>query len=99
MFEGIQHIRSDYTRSRKVYAASSVGGVVTGPAATQSRTLTVADRCDRCGAQAYVHVVLPGGGDLMFCRHHAQAYSAKLSEVATEIRDESEKLDLSPDRG
>jgi hypothetical protein len=35
----------------------------------------------------------------MFCRHHAQAYSAKLSEVATEIRDESEKLDLSPDRG
>lgn len=28
------------------------------------------DRCDRCGSQAYVHVVLPSGNDLMFCGHH-----------------------------
>lgn len=32
--------------------------------------LTNQDRCDRCGSQAYVHVVLPSGHDLMFCGHH-----------------------------
>ena len=58
--------------------------------------LTALDRCDRCGAQAYVRVVLAGGGDLMFCRHHARAYGAKLDEVALEIHDESAQLDMSP---
>ncbi len=43
------------------------------------------DRCDRCGAQAQVRVVLPGGGDLLFCGHHARAYDAKLREIAVEI--------------
>jgi hypothetical protein len=61
--------------------------------------LTAIDRCDRCGAQAYVRVVLPGGGDLLFCRHHARAHSSKLDEIAVEIHDESDTLDLSPTRG
>ncbi|HEY9388616.1 MAG TPA: hypothetical protein VIR27_02460 [Mycobacteriales bacterium] len=43
------------------------------------------DRCDRCGAQAKVRVVLPGGGDLLFCGHHARAYDAKLREIAVDI--------------
>lgn len=31
--------------------------------------LTAQDRCDRCGAQAYV-IYLKDGLELLFCRHH-----------------------------
>jgi hypothetical protein len=58
--------------------------------------LNATDRCDRCGAQAYVRVVLAGGGDLLFCRHHARAHGDKLGEIAAEIHDESDLLDPSP---
>ncbi|WP_019147860.1 DUF7455 domain-containing protein [Timonella senegalensis] len=54
-------------------------------------TLTAADRCDRCGAQAYVRVVL-GAGELLFCAHHARAHADKFAQVATEIHDETERL-------
>ena len=54
--------------------------------------LTASDRCDRCGAQAYVRVVLPGGSDLLFCRHHAKSHDSKLREMAVEYHDESDKL-------
>lgn len=37
---------------------------------TPVRTLTVADRCDRCSAQAWVLIVLPSGGELQMCLHH-----------------------------
>ena len=43
-----------------------------------------ADRCDRCGAQGKIRVVL-AGGDLVFCGHHARAYDAKLRTVALEV--------------
>lgn len=36
---------------------------------TKKKTLTVHDRCDRCGAQAYVKVT-GVTGELMFCGHH-----------------------------
>ncbi len=51
-------------------------------------TLTAADRCDRCGAQARVRVVL-ASGDLVFCAHHAKAYEAKLRNSAVQWVDES----------
>lgn len=54
--------------------------------------LTAADRCDRCGAQAYLRVTLASGGELLFCGHHAKAHSAKLSQVALKIQDETSKL-------
>lgn len=54
--------------------------------------LTATDRCDRCGAQAYVRVTLPSGGELLFCGHHGRAHSAKLSQVALRIHDETDKL-------
>ncbi len=54
--------------------------------------LTAADRCDRCGAQAYVRAVLPGGGDLLFCAHHGREHAVKLREVAVDIKDESARL-------
>ena len=56
------------------------------PAGTPS--LTAADRCDRCGAQARVRVVL-AAGELLFCAHHGKAYEPTLRETALEWHDES----------
>ena len=55
-------------------------------------TLTAGDRCDRCGAQAYLRVFLRSGGELMFCAHHAAAHREKLHEVAVRIHDETARL-------
>jgi hypothetical protein len=54
--------------------------------------LTALDRCDRCGAQAYLRVELAGGGDLLFCAHHAREHGDKLREVAVALQDETDKL-------
>ena len=43
------------------------------------------DRCDRCGAAAMVRAVLPGGGELVFCNHHANRYADSLEKVAVSI--------------
>lgn len=37
----------------------------------RDKTLTTLDRCDHCGAQAYVHVaIIDKPLTLMFCGHH-----------------------------
>ncbi|MGJ6979031.1 DUF7455 domain-containing protein [Aestuariimicrobium soli] len=59
---------------------------------TEDRALTAADRCDRCGAQAYLRVTLPSGGTLLFCAHHGRAHQDKLQQVALKIQDETEAL-------
>jgi len=46
---------------------------------------------DRCGAQAYVRVVL-ASGDLLFCGHHAKAYEDKLKQTAVDWVDETATL-------
>jgi hypothetical protein len=53
--------------------------------------LTAADRCDRCGAQAYVRVQLPVG-ELLFCAHHAREHAPKYSALATHVQDETDRL-------
>ncbi len=58
--------------------------------------LTASDRCDRCGAQAYVRVILLSGAELLFCAHHAREHESRLREVAAEIHDETERLDDTP---
>ena len=58
----------------------------------ESTPLNALDRCDRCGAQAYVRAVLATGGELMFCAHHGKEYAEKLKVVAAKIQYESEKL-------
>ena len=58
----------------------------------ESVPLNALDRCDRCGAQAYVRAVLLNGGELMFCAHHGKEYAEKLNAVAVAIQDESERL-------
>jgi hypothetical protein len=57
--------------------------------------LTAADRCDRCGAQAYVRARLHAGGELLFCAHHGREHIPKLRDHA-EIHDESERLNDTP---
>jgi hypothetical protein len=57
-----------------------------------TKPLNALDLCDRCGAQAYVRVLMPGGGELLFCAHHSREHSEKLAEVAIEIHDETGKL-------
>lgn len=54
--------------------------------------LTAADRCDRCGAQAYLRVTLASGGELLFCAHHARKHSDKLKQVALRIQDETDRI-------
>lgn len=59
--------------------------------------LNASDRCDSCGAQAYVWVS-GVSGDLLFCAHHynkimsnAVGYD-KMMKFAYQIVDETEKL-------
>lgn len=54
--------------------------------------LTASDRCDRCGAQAYLRVHLASGSELLFCAHHAREHGEKLKTVAVNVHDETSKL-------
>jgi hypothetical protein len=54
--------------------------------------LTALDRCDRCGAQAYMRVTLESGAELLFCAHHAREHGDKLREIAKHVHDETQKL-------
>lgn len=54
--------------------------------------LSAANRCDRCGAQAYVRARLASGGELYFCAHHGRQHLPKLAHLAVEIHDESDRL-------
>jgi hypothetical protein len=55
-------------------------------------TLTAKDRCYRCGARAYVRVLLPSRLELLFCAHHNRQYASALTKIAVEIRDETDRL-------
>ena len=65
-------------------------------AVAPSNSLTAVDRCDRCGAQAYLRVELSGGGELLFCAHHAREHGDKLREIAVHVHDETDRLTDSP---
>lgn len=65
---------------------------MTTATALSATPLSALDRCDRCGAQAYLRVRLPGGSELLFCAHHAREHGEKLREVAEYFHDETGKL-------
>jgi hypothetical protein len=71
--------------------AESENATASGPRACSWR-LTAVDRCDRCGAQAYVRVLLPGRLELLFCAHHNRQYASALANIAVEIQDETIRL-------
>jgi len=49
-------------------------------------------RCDRCGAQAYVAVVLNSGSRLDWCAHHFDLHFPALWDSVLHIRDERDRL-------
>lgn len=57
-----------------------------------SAPITAADRCDRCGAGAYLRVVLRSGGELLFCGHHARLHLDAVRPFAARIDDETARL-------
>lgn len=54
--------------------------------------LTAQDRCDRCGAQAYVRAVLTNGGELVFCSHHHREFATGLKAASIAIHDQSDRI-------
>jgi len=52
------------------------------------------DRCDSCGAQAYIRATLPAGGQLLFCGHHGRKNKEKLIALGATWHDESDRLTL-----
>lgn len=57
--------------------------------------LAVADRCDRCGGQAFALATV-ADVDLLFCGHHFAAHRDALERVATRIVDERDRLRRRP---
>lgn len=62
------------------------GGMENESSMMESNGLKVADRCDACGAQAYVEVVM-NSGSLLFCAHHARKFKDSYEKTAVQIRD------------
>lgn len=56
--------------------------------------LRIADRCDRCGARAYVAARI---GDhetpLMFCAHHFRRWESRIRAAASEVLDQRWRLE------
>jgi hypothetical protein len=61
-----------------------------------TKPLNANDLCDRCGAPAYVRVVLAGSAELLFCAHHNRQHAHALARVAVEIQDETARLTAKP---
>ena len=67
------------------------------------RVLKLADRCDRCGAQAFARATIrhdvAGASTLtefMFCGHHFAEHEATLYLVAVRVVDERAHINLKP---
>jgi hypothetical protein len=54
-------------------------------------TLTASDRCDICGAQAFIRVKLENG-ELMFCGHHGNANKEKLQPIMIDWHDQTSAI-------
>ena len=63
---------------------------------TAAKPLTLSDRCDSCGAQAFVSVSFPTGSDLLFCGHHYRQHETALAAQGGEARDERHRINEKP---
>jgi len=62
-----------------------------------SDTLNNTDRCDQCGAQAFVWVNMPNSkAGLLYCGHHFNRNEEGLREYAIDIIDERYKINSKP---
>jgi hypothetical protein len=46
---------------------------------------TANDQCDRCSAAGKLRIMTAGGGDLVFCGHHANKYAEDLAKIAVQV--------------
>jgi hypothetical protein len=58
-------------------------------------SFTAHERCDRCGAQAFVRAVLTTG-DLLFCAHHGREFGTGLAAVALLVEDGTAAINARP---
>jgi hypothetical protein len=61
--------------------------------------LKVADRCDRCGAQAFFVALLEdceSKQELLFCAHHGRFHAPSLVEQGFDVLDFSDRLNEKP---
>jgi hypothetical protein len=63
--------------------------------ATLTREMTLADRCDLCGAQAFVRAVFIAG-ELTFCGHHGRELRIPLQREALLVEDGTELINATP---
>lgn len=61
------------------------------PVEVETPSLTVHDRCDQCGSQAYVLVTFTSGS-LLFCAHHWTKVRDKAEPLSILLQDETHKL-------
>jgi hypothetical protein len=43
------------------------------------------ERCDRCSAPGKLRIIVAGGGELVFCGHHANRYAEQLVSIAVQV--------------
>ena len=60
---------------------------------TETRELTLQDRCDSCGAAARVIATLLNG-ELLFCGHHGREFKDALVPKAIRVYDPEGELNL-----
>ncbi|MCS4484441.1 hypothetical protein NXS08_02925 [Gleimia sp. 6138-11-ORH1] len=53
---------------------------------TVATGLKVSDRCDLCGAQAFVEVIMQSG-TLLFCGHHSRKFQHTYVQQAVRVND------------
>lgn len=66
--------------------------LVTKDNETEFRPLTAKDRCDRCGAQAWVHARLRQRAELFLCAHHGREHMPALIAQKFNVKDWSDQL-------
>lgn len=64
-------------------------------AATPTTPLTLSDRCDRCGAQAFFRAVFLSG-ELTFCGHHGRELLVPLQRDALLVEDGTDLINTKP---
>jgi ribosomal protein L37E len=57
----------------------------------KEKVLKIADRCDRCGAQAFI-IATGVSGDLYFCGHHYHKYEYAITQWAYKIVNELDTI-------
>ncbi len=57
----------------------------------QEKVLKIADRWDRCGAQAFI-LATGVSGELMFCGHHYHKYEYAITQWAYKIVNELDTI-------